>query len=325
MTPTPAAPILAAEALAKHYPLKVRLGRKRALKAVEDVSLEVFSGEVFGLVGESGCGKSTLGRILLHYEAPTAGRVMFKGRSVGGFSPAQRKAFRRSVQMIYQDPYSALNPRKSIGALIEEPLTIHAVGDRAGRRARVAWLLEKVGLLPEHAVRYPHQFSGGQRQRIVIARALALNPELILADEPVSALDVSIQAQIINLLMDLRAELGLTYLFISHDLSVVQYICDRLAVMYLGRFVELAPKAEFYRQPLHPYARALLEAAPVPDPALTRARTILQGDVPSPIDPPPGCAFHPRCPHVQQRCRGERPELRSITAARSVACHFPLL
>jgi oligopeptide/dipeptide ABC transporter ATP-binding protein len=325
--PRPAAPVLVATTVQKYYPHKAAgwNRKQRYVKAVEDISLEVNRGEVFGLVGESGCGKSTLGRTLLYFETPTEGEVLFKGQRVGDFSAPQLKAFRRSAQMIYQDPYSALNPRKAIGALIEEPLTIHAIGDRAARRERVAGLLEKVGLLPEHAVRYPHQFSGGQRQRIVIARALALNPELILADEPVSALDVSIQAQMINLLMDLGAEFGLTYIFISHDLSVVQHICDRLAVMYLGRFVELAPKTEFYRQPLHPYAKALLDAAPVPDPTLKRAKLILQGDVPSPIDPPTGCAFHPRCPYVQNRCRGERPDLREVAAGRQAACHYPLL
>ena len=326
-TAQPTAPILVAADIKKYYPLK-KMGwhsKQRFVKAVEDVCLTVQRGEVFGLVGESGCGKSTLGRTLLRFETPTAGDVSFKGQPIGGFTRQQLKAFRRSAQMIYQDPYSALNPRKSIGSLIEEPFAIHAIGDRPQRRERVAGLLEKVGLLPEHAVRYPHQFSGGQRQRIVIARALALNPELLLADEPVSALDVSIQAQMINLLMDLGAEFGLTYIFISHDLSVVQHICDRLAVMYLGRFVELAPKAEFYRQPLHPYAKALLDAAPIPDPALIRERTILQGDVPSPVNPPPGCAFHPRCPFVQNRCRSERPELRPIEAERQVACHFPLV
>jgi oligopeptide/dipeptide ABC transporter ATP-binding protein len=319
-----AQPILAAEHVTKHYPLKTAGFSRRSgiVRAVEDVSLAVRSGEVFGLVGESGCGKSTLGRVLLRLEEPTAGQVFFSGRNLGGFGPPQLKQFRREAQIIYQDPYSALNPRQKIGRLIEEPLGIHRVGTRRQRQDRVNWLLDVVGLQPDHAQRYPHEFSGGQRQRIVIARALALNPKLLLADEPVSALDVSIQAQVLNLLEKLRAEFGLTYIFISHDLSVVEHIADRVAVMYLGRLVEVGPKKDFYHQPIHPYSQALLSAAPIPDPAAKRNRMILTGDVPSPVNPPTGCAFHPRCPERQDRCADNAPALREIGPGRWVSCHL---
>jgi oligopeptide/dipeptide ABC transporter ATP-binding protein len=316
-------PILAAEHVAKHYPLKgAGFSRRRGrVLAVADVSLSVAAGEVFGLVGESGCGKSTLGRALLRLEEPTAGRVLFNGEDIAAFDPPRLKRFRREAQIIYQDPYSSLNPRRRIGDLVAEPLDIHRVGAPAERQERVAWLLKVVGLLPEHARRYPHEFSGGQRQRIVIARALALNPRLLVADEPVSALDVSIQAQVINLLKELQAQFNLTYIFISHDLSLVEYLSDRVAVMYLGRLVELAPKQELYHEPLHPYTQALLSAAPVPDPKAPRSRILLGGDVPSPVNPPAGCSFHPRCRESREVCRSVPPVLRELCAGRFVACH----
>jgi oligopeptide/dipeptide ABC transporter ATP-binding protein len=315
--------LLSAERVAKHYPLKSAgfSGRKGTVLAVQDVSLEVAAGEVFGLVGESGCGKSTLGRVLLRIEEPTAGRVRFDGEDLSGFDRARLKRFRREAQIVYQDPYSALNPRRQIGDLVAEPLDIHRVGTPAERRERTAWLLQVVGLLPEHARRYPHEFSGGQRQRIVIARALALNPRLLLADEPVSALDVSIQAQVINLLRELQARFRLTYIFISHDLSLVEYLCDRVAVMYLGRLVELAPSRELYREPLHPYTQALLSAAPLAEPGARKERILLSGDVPSAIHPPSGCPFHPRCRERLPVCPDVIPELREIAPGRRVACH----
>jgi oligopeptide/dipeptide ABC transporter ATP-binding protein len=314
--------ILQSKDLTKHYSLKGAgfSTRKGVVAAVDGISLSIKRGEVFGLVGESGCGKSTLGRVLLRLEAPTAGRVMFEGKDLAAFDRKRLKQFRRRAQIIYQDPYSSLNPRKKIAKLIEEPLIIHGIGTAYERRERVAWLLEVVGLLPEQGSRYPHEFSGGQRQRIVIARALALNPHLILADEPVSALDVSIRAQIINLLKELQGKFNLTYVFISHDLSVVEYIADRVGVMYLGRMVETAPKIEFYLNPLHPYSQALLSAAPVPDPKAKRRRIILAGDVPSPIHPPPGCPFHPRCWERKRRCSEELPRLKEVSAGHWVAC-----
>ncbi len=309
--------LLEARELTKHYPSRDGRG---VVRAVEQVSLSVMAGEVLGLVGESGCGKSSLGRVLLRMEEPTAGQVLFEGRDLGALTPAELKIFRRQAQVIYQDPYSSLNPRQTVGAAIAEPLLIHRLGTPAERRTRVEELLEVVGLRPEHARRYPHEFSGGQRQRIVIARALALNPRLVVADEPVSALDVSIQAQVINLLKELQQRFQLTYVFISHDLSVVEHLSRRVAVMYLGRIVELAGRDDLYDAPSHPYAQALLAAAPRPEPGAARQRPILQGDVPSALNPPSGCAFHPRCPEADAECARLRPELKPLSADRWVAC-----
>lgn len=315
--------LLSARNVTRYYPVRHR-GKPARVKAVDGVSLEIFKGETFGVVGESGCGKSTLGRVLLRFEDVTGGRIFFAGTDLATFNKSQLKDFRKRAQIIYQDPFSALNPKKRIGALIEEPLIIHGMGTKPERKARVAALLEKVGLQPAHGDRYPHEFSGGQRQRIITARALALDPEFILADEPVSALDVSIRAQIINLLADLKQEADLTFLFISHDLSVVAYICDRLAVMYLGRIVEVAPKTAFFQSQHHPYSKALIDAVPVMDPMVVTAATILSGDVPSPINPPSGCHFYPRCPIKQPQCTTDPPLLRPIAPDRLVACHYPI-
>jgi oligopeptide/dipeptide ABC transporter ATP-binding protein len=316
--------IIKAENVSKHYPLKEHgfFTKRAVVRAVEDVNLDVHKGEVFGLVGESGCGKSTIGRALLRLEELTAGRVLFHGQDIGSFDRDRLTSFRKQAQIIYQDPYSALNPRQKILSLVQEPLDIHGIGSSQDRLDHVNWLLERVGLRPEHAKRYPHEFSGGQRQRIVIARALALNPSLLLADEAVSALDVSIQAQVINLLKDLRQEFHLTYIFISHDLSVIKHIADRVGVMYLGKVVEIASKYSFYRQPMHPYSKALLSSAPVPDPRGKRERMILSGDVPSPIHPPSGCSFHPRCPSCMPKCRELFPPLSQISPGRWAACHL---
>ena len=320
--------LLTAENVCKYYPVSHSGfgGGKDLVRAVDGVSLRVRPGEVYGLVGESGCGKSSLGRTLLRLEDPTSGAVRFEGEDLAGLKGARLKNFRRQAQIIYQDPYSALNPRQRVGDIIAEPLAIHNQGSRQEREERVKWLMDVVGLRPGQARRYPHEFSGGQRQRIVIARALALQPRLILADEPVSALDVSIQGQVINLLQDLRAQFGLTYIFISHDLSVVEYICDRVAVMYLGRLVETADKESFYTHAQHPYSRALLSAAPRPVPAgspgAKKKRIILKGDVPSPINPPPGCPFHPRCVEAKEICRSNRPELKPMAPGHKVACHM---
>ena len=316
--------ILVCKDLTKFY-LLVSTGIFRhriVVKAVDGVSLELLQGEILGLVGESGCGKSTLGKVLLHFEEPDNGRIYFEGKDIGSFNKRRMKAFRCEAQIIYQDPYSSLNPRKRIEDLVEEPLIIHGIKNKKERRDKVKWVLESVGIRPEQSERYPHEFSGGQRQRIVIARSLILQPKLIVADEPLSALDVSIQAQIINLLKELQDKFSLTYLFISHDLSVVEFICDRIAVMYLGRIVEVAIKKDFYQQPLHPYSKALLFAAPVPNPKVSRKRLFLKGDVPSPINPPTGCRFHPRCPIKTNACSQEDPEFRLIDNDHWVACHL---
>ncbi|RLB94334.1 MAG: hypothetical protein DRH26_01535 [Deltaproteobacteria bacterium] len=314
--------ILSARHVKKYYPLKSK-GKKAVVKAVDDVSLDIFKGETFGVVGESGCGKSTLGNVLLRLEELTDGIVYYAGKNLINLNKSGLKAFRKKAQIIYQDPYSALNPKKKIESVLEEPLIIHRMGNRQERREKVLQLLDKVGLRPEHRDRYPHEFSGGQRQRIITARALATDPEFILADEPVSALDVSIQAQVINLLMDLKKDGDLTFLFISHDLSVIEHICDRLAVMYLGRIVETGSVDNFFRAPFHPYSRALIDAVPIADPSAGLSN-ILEGDVPSPINPPSGCCFHPRCVFRRDKCKKEAPKLQELSPGREVACHYPL-
>lgn len=311
--------LLRVEKLVKYFDA----GRGRRVHAVDDVSFSLAEGETLGLVGESGCGKSTLGRTIIKLLAPDAGSVHLSGQNLSMMSAQQVRSFRREAQMIFQDPFASLNPRSTVGRAIEEPLIVHGMGDQSERAARVNWLLERVGLRPDAANRHPHEFSGGQRQRIGIARALALNPKLIICDEPVSALDVSVRAQVLNLLADLRDELGLSYLFISHDLSVVKHFCDRVAVMYLGRIVELAPRKTLWQQPLHPYTRALLEAVPVPDPTIRRGRRqLLQGEIPSPMDLPKGCRFSSRCPHKLEKCESVAPPLVTCADGHQVACHL---
>ncbi len=317
-------PLLEARGLETHFQVKAGLFSRSGgvLRAVDGVSLTLARRETLGLVGESGCGKTTLGRTLLHLLRPTGGTLFFEGRKSTNLSGEALRAFRRRAQMIFQDPLASLNPRMKAGPIIEEGLIVHRLGSRAERKNRVMELLERVGLAPEAAGKYPHEFSGGQRQRIGIARALAMTPALIVADEPVSALDVSIQAQIINLLLDLQASLGLSYLFISHDLRVVEQVSDRVAVMYLGKIVETAAREALYGNPSHPYTRALLEAIPSVDPETRKTRLSVEGDVPSPLAPPAGCHFHPRCPRCMEVCRSVYPAPRPIGPGHTAACHL---
>ena len=313
--------------LVKHFPVGGGMFSRATgqVRAVDGVSFSIRRGETLGLVGESGCGKTTTGRCILQLERPTSGRILFDGTELTTLDEHALQAVRRRIQVIFQDPYSSLNPRMTIGETLAEPLKVHGiVPSSAAREERVRELLVQVGLAPQHARRYPHQLSGGQRQRVGIARALAMEPALIICDEPVSALDVSIQAQIINLLEDLQSRLGLTYLFIAHDLSVVRHISDRVGVMYLGKLVEMADRAALYERPTHPYTRALLSAVPIPDPELEahRNRTVLRGEVPSPLTPPSGCVFHPRCPIAVDRCAAEVPALRHIRPGHWGACHL---
>ena len=321
-------PLLKVEHLTKEFPAEAGMiaGRfsKRVVSAVNDVSFEIYPGETFGLVGESGCGKSTTGRTIMRLTNPTAGKVYFEGKDVSKMNKHELKDLRRQMQFIFQDPYASLNPRMTIGEIISEPMTIHNVGTKEERMKTVRELLDVVGLNPEHINRYPHEFSGGQRQRIGIARAFALRPKLIICDEPVSALDVSIQAQVLNLLKELQDRYGTAYLFIAHDLSVVQHISDRVAVMYLGKMVELSDWKTLYTEPNHPYTQSLLSAVPVPDPDVqkTRERIILAGDPPSPIDPPSGCRFHTRCPIAKEICSKEQPEFKQVAPGHFCACHF---
>ena len=316
--------LVEARDLVKHYPIRggIFLKEIASVKAVDGVNVAIKPGETLGLVGESGCGKTTLGRAILRLEEPTAGRILFEGENILAYDNRQMRLLRKKMQIIFQDPFSSLNPRKTVAQIIGEPLLIHGMTNRKERDERVKYLMEVVGLRQEQMRRYPHMFSGGQRQRIGVARALALNPKLIVCDEAVSALDVSIQAQVLNLLKDLQGEFGLTYLFISHDLHVVEHVSDRVAVMYLGKIVEIAPGKSLYQRPLHPYSQALLSASPMPDPKRKQQRIILKGDVPSPIDPPSGCRFHTRCIYAQDVCSTEEPALREIASHHLAACHF---
>ena len=318
-------PILEVKNLVKHFPVGGKSsGKGGVVQAVSGISFSLEAGETLGLVGESGCGKTTAGRTILKLNEPTSGQIIFEGEDITDFKPSRMRAVRAQMQIIFQDPYSALNPRQTIGKIISAPFEIQGITPDAGVKATVQGLMERVGLNPEHYNRYPHEFSGGQRQRIGIARAIALKPRFIVADEPVSALDVSIQAQVINLLDDLKQEEKISMVFIAHDLSVVQHISDRVAVMYLGKIMELAPTADLYANPHHPYTTALLSAVPLPDPRgeRTRERIILQGDLPSPINPPQGCVFNTRCWKAQDKCRTEAPALVQLGASQ-VACHFP--
>ena len=317
-------PLVSVQDLQKHFPLASwpKKSRNEAVKAVDNISFDVMPGETLGLVGESGCGKSTAARVILRLLEPTAGSVLFEGRNLFEFNRSQQKAVRAKMQIVFQDPFSSLDPRKTIGKIIAEPLSVHKYGSRGEIRERVLEIMSKVGLDPDFMKRYPHEFSGGQRQRVVIARALALNPVFVVCDEPVSALDVSIQAQVLNLLKDLQQEMHLSYLFISHDLGVVRFISDRIAVMHLGKIVELATTSELFEKPLHPYTLALLSSLPVPDPKARRKRIILQGETPNPINPPSGCGFHTRCMYVEDICRCEEPLLQVKAPGRLAACHL---
>jgi oligopeptide transport system ATP-binding protein len=321
----PADVLLEVQDLVKHFTVGGGLftGARGVVRAVDGVSFTIRRGETLGLVGESGCGKTTTGRCILQLERPTSGRVIFEGQDLTRLDERELRSVRRKIQVIFQDPYSSLNPRMTVGQIIAEPLAVHGIVPSAsGRRTRVQDLLVRVGLSPRHASRYPHELSGGQRQRVGVARALAMEPSLLICDEPVSALDVSIQAQIINLLEDLQSDLGLTYLFIAHDLAVVRHISTRVAVMYLGKIMEVTDRRSLYEEPLHPYTKALLAAVPIPDPELEarRERVLLGGEVPSPVNPPSGCVFHPRCPIAIERCPLEVPELREVRPGHRAAC-----
>ena len=322
------APLIEIRHVKKYFPIRKGVLQREVARvhAVDDVSFAVREGETLGLVGESGCGKSTLGRTIVRLLEPTAGQILFEGRPIESLGAGALRPLRRQMQMVFQDPYASLNPRKRVGSIIGDPLKIHKIGSPRERKVQVEQLLETVGLSPEHFNRFPHEFSGGQRQRIGIARALALRPKLVIADEPVSALDVSIQSQMLNLLEDLQNEFRLTYIFIAHDLGVVRHVSDRIAVMYLGKLVELSPAEELYQRPIMPYTEALLSAVPVPDPdiAAKRERIVLEGDVPSPINPPSGCRFHPRCRYATDVCRQVEPPLADYGNGHLAACHHPL-
>ncbi|MBN9511989.1 MAG: dipeptide ABC transporter ATP-binding protein [Alphaproteobacteria bacterium] len=318
------APVIEVKDLKKHFPVKKGLLRRTVghVYAVDGVSFSIKSGETLGLVGESGCGKTTAGRAVLRLTEPTSGSIQVDGKEIIGLSKSELRPYRRQMQIIFQDPFSSLNPRQTAGDIVGEPLLVHGVANTKERREQVSALFARVGLRPAQMSNYPHQFSGGQRQRIGIARALALGPKLIVGDEPVSALDVSIQAQVINLLMDLQRERQLSYLFISHNLAVVEHISHQIAVMYLGRIVEYADTRSIFTRAQHPYTEALLSAVPVPDPAVKRQKRVLQGDVPSPVNPPSGCHFHTRCPYAEARCKVEAPPLREIAPGHHVSCHL---
>lgn len=316
-------PLLKVNGLKKYFPVRSAFGRTKAyVKAVNDVSFHLYEGETFGLVGESGCGKSTLGRTVLRLTEPSEGEAIFQGQNVFQLPEGDFRKIRKKMQMVFQDPYSSLNPRMRIGSILEEPLMIHRIGAKAERTERVLDILDKVGMLPDHYYRYPHEFSGGQRQRIGLARALVVNPQIVICDEPVSALDVSIQSQIINLLQHMQSEFRLTYLFIAHDLSVVRHISDRIGVMYLGQMVEEAPTDSLFAAPLHPYTKALLSAVPIPKLNAKRERVVLKGEIPSPLHPPSGCVFHTRCPYATDICKQQTPLKRQMAPGHFVSCHL---
>lgn len=316
--------LLKVDNLKKYFPIRHGMFARHVgdVKAVDDVSFELFEGETLGIVGESGCGKSTTGRAIMRLHEPTDGQVTFDGVELTKLNSEQMRKVRREIQMVFQDPYASLNPRHTVEKILEEPLIVHGIGNAKERKKKVHEYLEIVGLSPYHVKRYPHQFSGGQRQRIGIARALMTNPKLIIADEPVSAMDVSIQAQVLNLMQRLQEDLKLTYIFIAHDLGVVRHISDRVGVMYLGRLVEIAESESLYHEPLHPYTQALLSAVPIPDPQFEREQLLLKGDIPSPSNPPTGCTFHTRCPFAMDKCKQEIPMLQQVKPGHSVACHL---